>query len=365
MALLAVLAALGWTQVVIAQGIYATPVYLPKAPNGAWLPVVQVTDFTYQPGCDVPTTQAPNFSSAQIARLAEKMESALTPDCFLALSTSLVICMPDLSMQTGCCTPLCDKALTLVMPAGCVQQAVNFTCQVPQHISDRILGMINRCLGNVFRELDPSFSGISCPPLNASRWQAFARAQWGIEPNTPTQGAVAVGEGNQTLQVSTAASKAALGSGAPANATASTWDLRKDVTAEGSDILAGYVDTSTMPKGDKEYYEACTSEPVTVWPEFNVSRALDLVLVLAREAPQDCLRSGMTYLPLCYGDLRMESGCCSLQCRAALQKAFNSTTRILAGTGGLYERPDIPRIATEEGEWGQTEVPGYVTLVTD
>ncbi|KAG1661403.1 hypothetical protein FOA52_005697 [Chlamydomonas sp. UWO 241] len=126
-----------------------------------------------------------------------------------------------------------------------------------------------------------------------------------------------------------------------------------------------------------------------MWPDFNVSRALDLVLVLAREAPQDCLRGGMTYLPLCDGDLMMESGCCSLQCRAALQKVpvhcwahyllaicanlpdlskylfnlarrctgleiscqvFNFTTLMLAGSGRLNELPDIPIIATEEGD---------------
>jgi hypothetical protein len=35
---------------------------------------------------------------------------------------------------------------------------------------------------------------------------------------------------------------------------------------------------------------------------------------------QDCLRTAMTYLPRCYEDLMVKTGCCSLRCRAAFQR---------------------------------------------
>ncbi|KAG1668786.1 hypothetical protein FOA52_006039 [Chlamydomonas sp. UWO 241] len=368
MMMLAVLAALGWAKVVVPQGIYASPAVpvpfdLPKAPRGAWLPVVQVTNATYQPGCDVPTTQAPNFSATQIALLAEQMESTLTPDC----------CLTEAVLSPDCCL------------GG--------------------VGMINRCLGDIFLELDSSFSGISCP-INETQWQEFARAQWGLEPKATTQEVDAAADGNETSQQSTAAAAAeadaALGSEgkqlANVTTTSPLWTLPEGMQGmapdggalmgDGCDFLGNCINM-TMSQGDSEYYESCKSEPVTPWADFNMSHAFDIVLVLAREASQECLRIGMTYLPLCYGDLMMKSGCCSLQCRAAFQRvpincytryllaicanlpdlskylfntalrctgyeiscqAFNSTNVMLAGSGGLAARRDIPLVATEEGD---------------
>jgi hypothetical protein len=43
-------------------------------------------------------------------------------------------------------------------------------------------------------------------------------------------------------------------------------------------------------------------------------------LVLNSCLLQDCLRSALEYLPACYDDLTYETGCCSLRCRAAIEK---------------------------------------------
>lgn len=41
---------------------------------------------------------------------------------------------------------------------------------------------------------------------------------------------------------------------------------------------------------------------------------------------QECLRAALSYLPSCYDDLTFASGCCSLRCRAAIEKVCRGRT---------------------------------------
>ena len=58
--------------------------------------------------------------------------------------------------------------------------------------------------------------------------------------------------------------------------------------------------------------------PLAGWLSPAGSELFDVLLVFAREVSQECLRLAVSYLPQCYDDVKVEEGCCSLQCRAAI-----------------------------------------------
>lgn len=69
------------------------------------------------------------------------------------------------------------------------------------------------------------------------------------------------------------------------------------------------------------------------------SYLFDSLLAFAHDVPQDCLRTALSYLPSCYDDLLYESGCCSLRCRAAIEKV-GSVIRM--HQLGVYDTTGMP-----------------------
>lgn len=66
------------------------------------------------PDCQTPEVADPNFSASQVAYLASDLQKRITEPCYSVVVTSLAVCVPDLSLQSGCCRDACSKALQMV-----------------------------------------------------------------------------------------------------------------------------------------------------------------------------------------------------------------------------------------------------------
>lgn len=69
-----------------------------------------------QPSCNVPTVADPSFSSTTVALMASDMKARLSEDCYSITTTVLAVCIPNLSLQQGCCDFHCARALGQVGP---------------------------------------------------------------------------------------------------------------------------------------------------------------------------------------------------------------------------------------------------------
>lgn len=92
----------------IATGI--TSVALPAGRPAGGQPALQPTE------CAVPSVTDPSFSSTTVAYMASEMRQRMSQECTSVVMTTLVACIPDMSLAQGCCTTYCARGMRQV---GC------------------------------------------------------------------------------------------------------------------------------------------------------------------------------------------------------------------------------------------------------
>ncbi|KAL6760098.1 hypothetical protein V8C86DRAFT_1166318 [Haematococcus lacustris] len=229
--------------------------------------------------CRTPVVLHQDFSATQVAFLVSELQQSLTPGCYAVISTSFAVCLPDLALAEGCCTPDCGRALRLAVTPSCFTQVWNYICSNNTFYTSYVGGVMERCVPQAYQALP-----ISCPVNFTAVNEVYA------------------GLSNASVIVYRN------------NASSSVLEEGSD---PGSSALAMPVDASQQ---DRMYYQDCVAVTPKLWPNFNSSFLFDSLLAFARDVPEQCLRSALAYLPSCYDDLTYETGCCSLRCRAAVEK---------------------------------------------
>lgn len=203
-------------------------------------PSTSTTSMSPTPACSIPALPDPKFSATQVAFLASSLQRWISPPCYTVIATSLAVCLPDLSLLSGCCTYECSKALRLAIPDTCTIELAQFACSNATQFADTLIRTSTRCVG----------SALSCEAL---------------------PGALA--------------------------------EVRANLTQQNANLTL----TDSF----------CPLELQPQWRDFNHTRLFDLLIVFAEEVTPECLRTAVTYVPICYQDLQVQSGCCSVACRAA------------------------------------------------